>query len=91
MMDQAGKTQGMSAMEMCPMASMCSGMAAKRGLGSLLLIPGLLLVLGGVLIVIEPRALVWLLAGASIFIGVVLLFFAIFIRKMSARFTNASR
>jgi hypothetical protein len=39
----------------------------------------------------EPRALVWLLAGTSIFIGLVMLFFAIFIREMSARFTNASQ
>jgi hypothetical protein len=54
-----------------------------------LLIPGLLLVLGGVLIFIEPRILVWLMASASILIGVVMLFFAMFIRKMSARFTNA--
>jgi hypothetical protein len=76
-------------MEMCPMASMCKGMAEKPGFGFLLLIPGLLLVLGGVLIFIEPRILVWLMASASILIGVVMLFFAMFMRKMSARFTNA--
>jgi hypothetical protein len=87
-MDQERKTQGMGTMEMCPMASMCKGMAEKPGFGFLLLIPGLLLVLGGVWILIEPRVLVWLLGSASIFIGVVMLFFAIFMRKMSARFTN---
>lgn len=91
MMDEGRKTQGMGAMEMCPMASVCSGMAAKPKFGFLLLIPGLLLVLGGVLIFIEPRVMVWLLAGASIFIGVVMVFFAMFIRRMMARFTNASR
>lgn len=90
-MNQGRKGQGMAAMEMCPMASMCRGMAEKPRLGFLLLIPGLLLVLGGVLIFIEPRALVWLLAGTSIFIGLVMLFSAIFVRRMSARFTNASR
>lgn len=57
-------------------------MAEKPRLGFLLLIPGLLLVLGGVLIFIEPKALVWLLAGTSIFIGLVMLFFAMFVRKM---------
>lgn len=76
-------------MEMCPMASMCKGMADRPGVGVLLLIPGLLLVLGGVLIFIEPRVLVWLMGSASILIGLVMLFFAIFMRKMSARFTNA--
>lgn len=90
-MNQGRKGQGMAAMEMCPMASMCRGMAEKPRLGFLMLIPGLLLVLGGVLIFIEPRALVWLLAGTSIFIGLVMLFFAMFVRKMSARSTNASR
>ncbi|HSF04410.1 MAG TPA: hypothetical protein VLG10_01335 [Methylomirabilota bacterium] len=79
----------MGAMEMCPMASMCRGMAEKPRFGFLLLIPGLLLVLGGVLIFIEPRVLVWLLAGTSILIGVVMLFLAIFLRKMSVRFTKA--
>lgn len=90
-MDQERKTQGRGTMEMCPMASMCKGMAEKPGVGFLLLIPGLLLVLGGVLIFIEPRVLVWLMAGASILIGIVMLFFAVFIRRMSARFTNAGR
>ena len=90
-MNQGRKEPGMAAMEMCPMASMCRALAGKPRLGFLLLIPGLLLVLGGVLIFIEPGALVWLLAGTSIFIGLAMLFLAMFIRKMSARFTNASR
>ena len=90
-MDQETKTEGMGNTEICPMASMCKGMAEKPRFGFLLVIPGLLLVLGGVLIFIEPRVMVWLLAGASIFIGVVMVFFAMFIRRMMAPFTNASR
>lgn len=70
-------------MEMCPMASMCKGMAEKPRFGFLLVIPGLLVVLGGVLIFIEPRVLVWLVGSASILIGLVMLFFAVFIRKMA--------
>lgn len=73
----------MSDMEMCPMASMCKGMAKKPGAGFLLMIPGLLLVLVGVLIILEPRVIVWVMAGASILIGGIMLFFANFFRKMS--------
>ena len=54
-----------------------------------MVIPGLLLVLGGVLILIDPRFLVWLLAGTSIVMGAMMLFGAMFMRKMSARFTDA--
>ena len=75
----------MEAMEMCPMGSMCKGMMEKPGSGFLLMIPGLLLVLGGVLILIEPRVLFWLAAVVLILIGLGVLFFAGFIRKMSAR------
>jgi hypothetical protein len=89
-MSNANKIQSMGNMEMCPMASMCKGMATKPLSGSLLMIPGILLVLIGVLIIIEPRILVWLIASASILIGVMMLFFANFIRKMSAHFINSS-
>lgn len=88
-MDQERKMQGRGTMDMCPMAPMCKAMAERPGFSFLLLIPGLLLILGGALIFIEPRVLVWLMASASIFIGIMMLFFAIFIRKTSARFTNA--
>lgn len=80
--------QAMGMMQMCPMASVCKGMANKPGSGLFLMMPGLVLVLAGVLILIEPRALVWLLASASMLIGLVMLFFAMFMRKMVARFTG---
>lgn len=67
-MDREMKTAGVGNMELCPMASMCKGMAEKPGVALLLIIPGFLLVVG-VLIVIEPRILVWLLAGSLIAIG----------------------
>lgn len=81
----------MSTMEMCPMASMCKGMANKPVSGILLMIPGIVLIVVGVMIVIEPRILVWLVAMASIVFGVMMLFFANFIRKMSAQFTNMGK
>lgn len=87
-MDKDPKKEGFGSMEMCPMASMCKGIAGKRGFGFLLIIPGLLLILGGLLILIEPKILVWLIAITSILIGVVMLFFAMFIRKISSRFPD---
>jgi hypothetical protein len=58
-------------------------MAENAGIGFLLVIPGFLLVVGGVLIFIEPRVLVWLVGSTAILIGLVMLLFAIFIRKMT--------
>jgi len=49
-MDQEGETEGMRTMETCSMAPMCKGMAERPRFGFPLVIPGLLLVLGGVLI-----------------------------------------
>jgi hypothetical protein len=69
-------------MQMCPMASMCKGMKGKSGAGFLLMIPGLALVVGGVVIFIEPKVLFWLMGGTSILIGIVMLMLANFIRKM---------
>lgn len=78
----------MSNMDMCPMASMCKGMAQKPGSKFLLMMPGFLLVLLGVLIIFEPKILVWLIAGVSIMMGVMMIFFANIMRKMSDNFAN---
>lgn len=72
-------------MAMCPMAKMCSGMTRKRPSGLLLMLPGLVMIVVGVLIVIEPGILVWLVAIACVLVGVMLLTMASFIRKMGAR------
>ncbi|MEJ2174608.1 MAG: hypothetical protein P8Y76_06770 [bacterium] len=72
-------------MEMCPMASMCRGMAGKPWTGAILMLPGILLVLVGILIFVEPKVLVWLIASVAILMGVIMLAFALFIRRMSAR------
>lgn len=87
-MDQEWRKQWMGTAQMCPMATMCKGMTERPGFGILMVIPGLLLVAGGVLVLIEPRILVWLLAGASILMGLAILFFATFMRKIRARFTG---
>jgi hypothetical protein len=70
---------------MCPMAKMCAGMMSKRPSGFLLMLPGVLLIVVGALIVIEPRILVWLMATASVLLGILLLVMAGFIRRMGAQ------
>ena len=62
---------------MCPMAGMCAGMM-KPGASSgwLLLLPGALLVAVGLLVILVPKVIVWLLGGGAIFMGVMLLFMA---------------
>lgn len=72
---------GEGGQEMCPMASMCKGMMGKPGAGYLMMVPGLILILVGILILIEPRILLWLIACTSIMVGIIMLVFANFIRK----------
>ena len=80
-------------METCPMAAMCRRMGGKAGSGSglglLFMLPGLALILGGVLILIEPSVLVWLMGGTSILIGIVVLVLANSMRKVGARMGDA--
>jgi uncharacterized membrane protein HdeD (DUF308 family) len=73
------------AMAMCPMARMCAGITQKRPSGLLLMLPGVVLIVVGVLIAIEPRILVWLMATASVLLGIMLLMMASFIRKVGAQ------
>lgn len=75
-------TPRQGAMAMCPMGKMCARMMEKRPSGLLLVLPGILFILLGALIVIEPRVLVWLIAAASVFIGAMLLMLAWFIRRL---------
>ncbi|NIO11407.1 MAG: hypothetical protein GTO40_26670 [Deltaproteobacteria bacterium] len=70
------------------MATMCKGMLAKTGFGILLLIPGAALILGGILILIDPNILFWLLAGTSIVLGLGMSGFAVFLYKMGGRFRH---
>ncbi len=72
----------------CPMATMCKGIMEKTGFGWLLLIPGAALILGGILILIEPNILFWLLAGTSIVLGLAMSAFAVFIHKMGGGFKH---
>jgi hypothetical protein len=71
-------------MLMCPMAKACKGMASGGPMsGIVLVIPALLLIGMGVLIIVEPRILAWIIAAFFVFMGIGLLFMATFLRRLS--------
>ena len=73
---------------MCPMVSMCKGIAEKPPSLLLLMAPGLILIVIGVLIVLEPKILIWLTAGAAILLGFSLLMIATWVRRMAKQFRS---
>lgn len=75
-------------MAMCPMAAMCKGMMAQKtaGFGFLLMIPGALLVVLGVLVVIEPKILIWLVAATLVILGLGMIMIVNSLRRLGARF-----
>ena len=70
-------------MTQCPMASMCKGMVEKPHSRFILILPGILLILVGVIILLEPRILVWLVAVVAIILGILALMIANFIYRMN--------
>ena len=63
----------------------CMGTMGKRFPVLLFVLAGALLIGLGALIVLEPRVVVWLLAAATAFVGIMLLLMAGFMRRMRAR------
>jgi len=74
--------QSKESMAQCPMASMCKGMAEKPHFRLILILPGLVLILVGVMILVEPKILVWLMAAVAIILGILFLMIANFIHRM---------
>lgn len=74
---------------MCPMAGLFTGMMAKTRLARWLMLPGAVLVVGGVAMLIEPRILVWLMAGTSILLGLGIVFIANVIARLGTRTRRA--
>ena len=70
----------------CPMRDACQGMMKKPPSGFALMLPGLLFIVLGVLIVVEPRVLIWVMAIAFVLLGVMMLLMASFIRKIGRSF-----
>ena len=73
-------------MPMCPMAETCKGMMEKPFSGMALLIPGIVLIILGVSVLIEPRILLWLVAVALVVMGIAMVMISRFMRKIGARF-----
>ena len=73
-------------MPMCPMAETCKGMMEKPFSGLALLIPGIVLIILGVSVLIEPRILLWLVAVGLIVMGIAMVMLSRFMRKVGARF-----
>jgi uncharacterized membrane protein HdeD (DUF308 family) len=72
-------------MPMCPMAETCKGMMRKPFSGLFMIIPGIVFIAVGVLIVIEPRILAWLVAAVCVLMGVAMLMIAKFIRRVGTQ------
>ena len=53
--------------------------------GTALVLPGLVLIALGILVVIYPLILAWLVAAALVLFGILMLIMARFIRKIGAR------
>ena len=72
-----------SPMAMCPMARMCERMLKKPPSFAPIL-AGIVLIVIGALILVEPRILVWLAGAALVLFGIMLLMIARFIRRPGA-------
>lgn len=75
-------------MPMCPMAEMCKGMMGRPFSGFFMIIPGIVFIVLGVLIIIEPKILAWLVAAVCVLIGIMMLVMASFIRRIGGRPTG---
>lgn len=74
--------------ESCPMATMCRGAMGRMRIGPFLALLGLALLVIGALILFEPKALIWLIAGTSILMGFGMLAAAVFAPRRAARVRN---
>ena len=77
-----GATARQYPMAMCPMAKMCERMMEKSHSGSLLMLPGALLIVLGVLIFLEPRIVVWLVGTVAVLMGIMFFIMARFIGRL---------
>lgn len=80
---------GTGPMAMCPMAETCKGMMDKPLPRFLLILPGIMFIAVGILILFLPMLLVWMVAAASIVMGMMMLVGANFMRRMSERLRSA--
>lgn len=72
-------------MPMCPMASMCKGMAERPPSLVLMFLPGIIMILIGIFIILEPKILAWLIALMSILMGIMMIMMAGFFRRFTGK------
>ena len=77
-------------MPMCPMAETCRGMMERPLSGLIMVVPGITFIALGVLIIIWPSILPWLVAAACILAGGAMLLMANFMRGVGARLRRAA-
>jgi hypothetical protein len=77
-------------MPMCPMVETCRGMMEKPLSGLVMVFPGVAFIALGVLIVVWPSVLPWLVAAACIMAGGAMLLMANFMRGVGARLSAAN-
>jgi uncharacterized membrane protein HdeD (DUF308 family) len=75
-------------MSTCPMAETCKGMMEKPASSFWMIIPGLMFVVLGVIIILYPQILAWLVATALIVMGVAMLMMVNFMRRIGKRVQN---
>ena len=66
------------------MAAIFQESVGSSKFGTFLLIPGIVLVLVGVLVVLIPELLKWLLAGTSILLGLALIAMVMWLKRLSS-------
>jgi uncharacterized membrane protein HdeD (DUF308 family) len=76
-------------MAMCPMAETCKHMMEKPLSGLMMVVPGTVFIVLGVLIAVWPPVLPWLVAIAFILAGGAMLMMANFMREIGARLRQA--
>jgi uncharacterized membrane protein HdeD (DUF308 family) len=72
-------------MSMCPMAEACKGMIEKPGSSLWMMIPGILFIALGVLIILYPQILAWLVAIVLVVMGIAMLTMTRFMRGIGKR------
>ena len=70
---------------MCPMADTCKGIMEKPFSGFMIVIPGIFLIVLGVVVLIEPRTLVWLMAALLVVMGIAMLMIGRVMRNFGER------
>ena len=80
-----GVTPPPSPRAMCPMARMCERMLKKPRSALAPVLAGIVLIVIGALIFLEPRILVWLVGAVLVLFGIMLLMMARFIRRLGVQ------